>query len=102
VSLRQLRKNNGSTLEESAYFLQLDYAQYYRILHGQTLPQLDTFIKISRAYGLDLNWWFKDTPKILSPPPVGREEFAVLTAYQKLDNRGKTFVRKMLKNLVKA
>ena len=97
--LRQLSQNSRNTLKETALFLHLDYAQYYRILHGQTMPQLDTFIKITRAYGLDLDWWFKDIPEIMVRPKTSREELKILGAYKRLDERSKTFVRKMLKNL---
>jgi transcriptional regulator with XRE-family HTH domain len=102
--LQQLREKSKQTLEEEAYFLDLDYAQYYRILKGTSLPGLETLIKINQAYGLDMNWWFNETTKIPEKMKAQikqrKENLEVLSGYNKLDDRAREFVRKMLKNLV--
>jgi transcriptional regulator with XRE-family HTH domain len=101
--LRQLREKSKQTLEEEAYFLDLDYAQYYRILKGTSLPGLETLIKINQAYGLDMNWWFGEAAKIsekmMAQIKQRKENLEILSSYNKLNDRAREFVRKMLKNL---
>ncbi|GBR73882.1 hypothetical protein NO1_1153 [Candidatus Termititenax aidoneus] len=101
--LRYLRSKSKQTLEESAYFLNIDYAQYYRLLNAKCLPRLITLLKINKAYGLDMNWWFKDflevTSKIEAKINKNEEDAEVLNNYHRLDERAREFVRKMLKTL---
>jgi transcriptional regulator with XRE-family HTH domain len=101
--LRQLREKSKQTLEEEAYFLDLDYAQYYRLLKGNCLPSLETLVKINQAYGLDMNWWFNETAKfpekMTAQIKQRKENLEILSKYNKLDERAREFVRKMLKNL---
>ncbi|MDR1322977.1 MAG: helix-turn-helix transcriptional regulator [Candidatus Margulisbacteria bacterium] len=101
--LGQLRSKNHKTLEESADFLDLDYAQYYRLLKGQQLPHLATLIRINQAYGLDMNWWFKDfvkaKPKVTARavPPASEQE--LLERFSRLDHKSRKILLKMLRRL---
>ncbi|MDR1323323.1 MAG: hypothetical protein LBK68_02680 [Candidatus Margulisbacteria bacterium] len=58
--LTLLLKNSGKTLEATAYALDMPLSQYYRLLKGQCLPLLPTFLHISKIYGLSLDWWFAE------------------------------------------
>ncbi|MDR1453361.1 MAG: hypothetical protein LBJ25_05250 [Candidatus Margulisbacteria bacterium] len=99
--LGQLRSKNHKTLEESADFLDLDYAQYCRLLKGQQLPHLATLMRINQAYGLDMNWWFKDfaktKPKIpaRAVPRVNEQE--LLERFSQLDHKSRKILLKMLR-----
>jgi transcriptional regulator with XRE-family HTH domain len=100
--LGQLRSKNHKTLEESADFLDLDYAQYYRLLKGQQLPHLATLIRINQAYGLDMNWWFKDFAKTKlqtahAVPPASAQE--LLERFSQLDHKSRKILLKMLRRL---
>jgi transcriptional regulator with XRE-family HTH domain len=101
--LEQLRSKNHKTLEESADFLDLDYAQYYRLLKGRQLPHLATLIRINLAYGLDMNWWFKDLAKtkpkiaVCAVSPANTQE--LLERFSQLDHRSRKILLKMLRQL---
>jgi transcriptional regulator with XRE-family HTH domain len=68
--LALLLKNSGKTLEATAYALDMPLSQYYRLLKGQCLPLLPTFLHISKIYGVNLNWWFEDVPAPKRPKPA--------------------------------
>jgi transcriptional regulator with XRE-family HTH domain len=101
--LGQLRSKNHKTLEESADFLDLDYAQYYRLLKGRQLPHLATLMRVNQAYGLDMNWWFKDFAKTKPPaagrtvPPANAQE--LLERFSRLDHKSRKILLKMLRRL---
>ncbi|GBR74898.1 helix-turn-helix XRE-family transcriptional regulators [Candidatus Termititenax aidoneus] len=101
--LEQLRSKNHKTLEESADFLDLDYAQYYRLLKGRQLPHLATLIRINQAYGLDMNWWFKDLaktkPKIAARAVSPANEQELLERIGRLDHKSRKILLKMLRQL---
>ncbi|MDR1997086.1 MAG: helix-turn-helix domain-containing protein [Candidatus Margulisbacteria bacterium] len=58
--LSLLRKNSGHTMEAIADSLDLDKSEYFRFLKGLRLPHLRTLLRISRKYGVTLDWWFKE------------------------------------------
>lgn len=101
--LRQLRENSKETLEKTADFLDLNYSQYYRLWQGTQLPHLATLVKINRAYGLDMNWWFED---FIPPAEISRDinkkamEKELLVNFNKLDPRSKKILQKILKNML--
>jgi transcriptional regulator with XRE-family HTH domain len=99
--LGQLRSKNHKTLEESANFLDLDYAQYYRLLKGRQLPHLATLIRINQAYGLDMNWWFKDfaksKPKVTVRAVPQANEQELLERFSRLDHKSRKILLKMLR-----
>ena len=104
--LRRLRENSGETLEKTADFLDLNYSQYYRLLQGTQLPHLATLIKINQAYGLDMNWWFKDLAEFSSTGvkvDVAQKaaEKDLLNNFYKLDGQARKNLQKLLKSMLK-
>ena len=104
--LRQLRADSNETLEKTADFLDLNYSQYYRLLQGTQLPHLATLMKINQAYGLDMNWWFKDFAKFNSAGikvNVAKKgaENELLNNFNKLDLSSQKVLQKILKNMLK-
>ncbi|MDR1996836.1 MAG: helix-turn-helix transcriptional regulator [Candidatus Margulisbacteria bacterium] len=100
--LQQLRKKSQKTIEETADFLDLDYAQYHRILKGLRLPHLVTLIKINQAYGLDMNWWFKELAKIPAPSAAkisrNTTDHELLNRFHNLDAHTQEFLLQMLRS----
>jgi transcriptional regulator with XRE-family HTH domain len=102
--LRLLRERSKKTLENSAEDLNLDYAQYCRMLKGTALPHLVTLAKINKFYNLDMNWWFKEPRGCAQDKVRVREktlEFELISSFQKLDIRTKEIVLEMINNLSK-
>jgi transcriptional regulator with XRE-family HTH domain len=103
--MQQLHKKTRKTIEETAYFLDLDYAQYYRILKGQALPHLATLVRINQAYGLDMNWWFNelgDLPVLSAKNEAKTRQSAadheLLMRFHNLAPETQSFLLKMLKS----
>jgi transcriptional regulator with XRE-family HTH domain len=102
--LRLLRESSKKTLENSAEDLNLDYAQYCRMLKGTTLPHLVTLANINKFYNLDMNWWFKEPREYARDKARLREktvEFELISSFQKLDIQTKEIVLGMINNLSK-
>ena len=97
--LQQLRQNSQQTLEETAYFLDLDYAQYYRILKGDRLPHLSTLLKINQIYGLYMNWWFSELKSPDAKLTKKSDETELLCNFNKINGKTKKVVLKILRNL---
>jgi transcriptional regulator with XRE-family HTH domain len=99
-----LLKKSGKTLNTTADDLQMPLSQYYRLLKGQRLPLLPTFVHISRAYGMSLDWWFKDIesrPKQIETAenPIEYQLFKTLKGF---DPRGQKIALALLKTLAKS
>ncbi|MDR1114039.1 MAG: hypothetical protein LBL50_02990 [Candidatus Margulisbacteria bacterium] len=102
--LQLLRRNSRKTIEETADFLDLEYAQYYRLLQGQRLPHLVTLFNISKAYGLDLNWWFKELSESERKNAATKESAAeaqLLRGFSRLDKKAKNFAQKILQDFLR-
>ncbi|MDR1324148.1 MAG: helix-turn-helix domain-containing protein [Candidatus Margulisbacteria bacterium] len=69
--LVMLRKESGQTMEATADGLDLDKSEYFRFLKGQRLPHLLTLLRLSKKYGVTLDWWFNS----LNDPPGTRQTF---------------------------
>ena len=100
--LALLLKNSGKTLEATAYDLNIPLSQYYRLLKGQCLPLLPTFLNISRVYGVSLDWWFQNS----KPPKTVKThknllEYKLLKAFKKLDAKSQKSAVGILNALAK-
>ncbi|MDR1452439.1 MAG: hypothetical protein LBJ25_00480 [Candidatus Margulisbacteria bacterium] len=97
-----LLKNSGKTLEATAYALDMPLSQYYRLLKGQCLPLLPTFIHISKIYRTSLDWWFADTalPKRVKPAP-DPAEYQVFKILKGLDAGDQKIVLATLRTLAR-
>ncbi|MDR1998219.1 MAG: helix-turn-helix domain-containing protein [Candidatus Margulisbacteria bacterium] len=106
--LRFLRQKYKTTLEKTADFLDLDYAQYYKLLHGAQLPHLVTLMKINQAYGLNMDWWFRDYEEAYPVRPISKadidqkaDELEIVNNFNKLDVRSRKTLQKILKSMLK-
>ncbi|MDR1998089.1 MAG: helix-turn-helix domain-containing protein [Candidatus Margulisbacteria bacterium] len=102
--LRLLREKSKKTLENTAEDLNLDYAQYCRMLKGNSLPHLVTLANISKFYNLDINWWFKGLEE--RAPDKARiyekaVEFELASSFKKLDMQTKEIILGMINNLTR-
>jgi transcriptional regulator with XRE-family HTH domain len=100
--LALLRQNSGQTVEATAFDLDMDYSEYYRLLRGERLPHLRTLLRINKKYGINMDWWFS---KLEGKPPVKLNkrttEFELLNNYNKLNVRTRKVIFDMLKSLVR-
>ncbi|MDR1324151.1 MAG: helix-turn-helix domain-containing protein [Candidatus Margulisbacteria bacterium] len=58
--LEGLRKHSGQTIEATADSLDMAVSEYFRFLKGQRLPHLLTLLRLSKKYGVTLDWWFNE------------------------------------------
>jgi transcriptional regulator with XRE-family HTH domain len=58
--LETLRKHSGQTIEATADSLDMAVSEYFRFLKGQRLPHLLTLLRLSKKYGVTLDWWFNE------------------------------------------
>jgi transcriptional regulator with XRE-family HTH domain len=101
--LTLLLKNSGKTLEATAYALDMPLGQYYRLLKGQCLPLLPTFIHISKVYGLSLDWWFKDTalPRKKLKPAQNSTEYQIFKILKGLETGDQKIVLATVQTLAR-
>ncbi|MDR2429096.1 MAG: helix-turn-helix domain-containing protein [Candidatus Margulisbacteria bacterium] len=69
--LETLRQHSGQTIEASADSLDMAVSEYFRFLKGQRLPHLLTLLRLSKKYGVTLDWWFSE----LDIPPGDKAAF---------------------------
>ncbi|MDR1323556.1 MAG: helix-turn-helix domain-containing protein [Candidatus Margulisbacteria bacterium] len=99
-----LRKNSGETNEVAADSLDIDLSEFYRILKGHRLPHLKTLLRISKKYGVSLDWWFSELDETTLDRTAIRQrafESQIASRIKKLDVRTQKAVLAMLKILVK-
>ncbi|GBR75588.1 hypothetical protein NO2_0247 [Candidatus Termititenax persephonae] len=107
--LQLLRKRDNCTMEKTADFLDLDYSLYHGLLHGTRLPHLATLMKINQAYGLNMDWWFRDFAETYSAAaPLLKVNVAkkaaekeLLGNFNKLDARSQKALQRILKTMLK-
>jgi transcriptional regulator with XRE-family HTH domain len=101
--LALLLKNSGKTLEATAYTLDMPLSQYYRLLKGQCLPLLPTFVHISKIYGLSLDWWFEGAmpPQKQLQPAKNSTEYQIFKILKNLDARDREIVLATLKTMAR-
>ena len=102
AKLQQLRQKSQKTLEAAASFLDMDYAQYYRMIKGSNLPHLTTLIKLSNAYGVDITWWFNDTKLSAKEKTVinkNVQETELLGRFRKLTPKSKDLALKIIEDI---
>ncbi|GBR73333.1 hypothetical protein NO1_0734 [Candidatus Termititenax aidoneus] len=101
--LALLLKNSGKTLEATAYDLDMPLSQYYRLLKGQCLPLLPTFLHISKIYGLSLDWWFEERglPQKQAAPAKNSTEYQIFKILNGLTAGDQKIILATLKTLAK-
>ncbi|MDR1453200.1 MAG: helix-turn-helix domain-containing protein [Candidatus Margulisbacteria bacterium] len=99
-----LRKNSDETNEAAADSLDIDLSEFYRILKGHRLPHLKTLLRISKKYGVSMDWWFND----LSDTPLDKNKFRqrafelqIVSLVKKLDAGFQEFILTLVKDLVR-
>jgi transcriptional regulator with XRE-family HTH domain len=100
-----LRRNSGQTVEATADNMNIDLSEFYRILRGRRLPQLPTLLRISRKYGVAMDWWFNelaDTPQDKVHIRQKSFELQILHTLKKLDTKLQKSILAMLKSLAKS
>jgi transcriptional regulator with XRE-family HTH domain len=99
-----LLKKSGKTLNTTANDLQMPLSQYYRLLKGQRLPLLPTFVHISRTYGRSLDWWFEDIKSLPKQIEAAKNpiEYQLFKTLKNLDARGQKIALSLLKTLAKS
>jgi transcriptional regulator with XRE-family HTH domain len=54
VTLRELRRQRGLTLEALAYLAEVDPATISRVERGLVIPQRHTVVRLARALGISI------------------------------------------------
>jgi transcriptional regulator with XRE-family HTH domain len=102
--LELLRQQSGQTIEASAMELNMDRSEFFRILKGQRLPMLTSMVRISKKYGVSLDWWFEDTdkiPKRQNKAMYAPQEYQMLKTFKKLNDRAQKTALDTLKVLAR-
>ena len=102
--LELLRQQGGQTIDGAAAELNMDRSEFFRILKGQRLPMLTSMVRISKKYGVSLDWWFEDTDKIperLNRARYSPREYQLLKIFKKLNDRAQNTVLATLKTLAR-
>ncbi|MDR2428991.1 MAG: helix-turn-helix domain-containing protein [Candidatus Margulisbacteria bacterium] len=97
-----LRKHSGETNEAAADTLDIDLSEFYRILKGHRLPHLKTLLRISKKYGVNLDWWFSELDETaLNKTAIRRKAFEsqIVNLIKKLDVQTQKAILAMLKIL---
>jgi len=102
--LARLRKTSGQTIEVTAESLNMAVSEYFRFLKGKRLPQLRTLMRLSKKYGVTLDWWFSKRPELPGKQADLRQkalELELLGSYRKLDYRFQDILRETARVFVK-
>jgi transcriptional regulator with XRE-family HTH domain len=102
--LELLRQQSGQTIDNSAYELNMDRSEFFRILKGQRLPMLTSMVRISKKYGVNLDWWFEDTDKIPERNNKAKYnplEYQLLRTFNRLSGAAQKVVLATVKTLTK-
>jgi transcriptional regulator with XRE-family HTH domain len=101
--LKQIKEKNGYSLEEMAYEIGLDYASFYSIYKGKTLPRMVTLFQISETYGVPLEFWFKDAGKSAGKEKTARrrERTDLARLFDRLDGKTQKAVLKLLRRYLR-
>ncbi|MDR1323739.1 MAG: helix-turn-helix domain-containing protein [Candidatus Margulisbacteria bacterium] len=92
--LTQLKKESGKTIEQTAEDLDLDYSQYFNLLHGKRLAKLTTIVNIANAYGLELDWFVREKSGLKSKDNV--DALRLLSGFRRLSAEVRDFVLRAL------
>jgi transcriptional regulator with XRE-family HTH domain len=99
--LKQIRKENGNSLEKMAESFDLDYSVFYNIYTGLYLPRLTTLVRISTAYGVPLDFWIKGSEKISTRDQEKFQkkfiDFDLLQVFHRLEDEAKPVLLRILK-----
>jgi transcriptional regulator with XRE-family HTH domain len=102
--LELLRKQSGQTIDSAAAELDMDRSEFFRILKGQRLPMLRSIFRISKRYGVSLDWWFADVNELPERTAVARKnprEYQLLKIFKNLPDRAQKTVLATVKTLAR-
>lgn len=103
--LKRIRKEKDITLESMADHIGIEYTALYNIYTGSNLPRLPTLVKISKAYGIPCEFWFKNMEGFVTTPQVNLQkkirEAEVLQVFNSLDNDIGTAMLSVLKGYIR-
>jgi transcriptional regulator with XRE-family HTH domain len=100
--LELLRQQSAQTIDSAAYELDMDRSEFFRILKGKRLPMLRSMFRISRKYGVSMDWWFEDVDRLPQKPAKDPLKSQLLRAFKKLDTKSQNNIVIMLKALAKS
>ena len=100
--LKRIRKQNGSTLEQMANEIGIEYNNLYNIYTGQNLPRLTTLVMINQAFGIPSDFWFKSFEKMTDRQNEELHkklrEGEILKIFYKLDDDARNTLLKILRS----
>ncbi|MDR1997749.1 MAG: helix-turn-helix transcriptional regulator [Candidatus Margulisbacteria bacterium] len=101
--LKQLKEKNSYSLERMAYEIGLDYASFYSIYKGKTLPRMVTLFQISETYDIPLAFWFRDAEKLAVREKAARrrERSDLARIFDRLDAGARQAALKILRRYLK-
>ncbi|MDR1997781.1 MAG: helix-turn-helix transcriptional regulator [Candidatus Margulisbacteria bacterium] len=100
-----LLEKSGKTIEATAYDLDMEFSQYYRLLRGQRLPILPTLLRFNKLYGVNMDWWFAGVDYV--PPPrqtrtrANPLELQLIHAFRKLNDKSQKTAVAVLRTLAR-
>ena len=99
--LKRIRKQNGSTLEQMAEEIGIEYNNLYNIYASKNLPRLTTLVMINQAFGIPADFWFKSfdkmTPRQEDELHKKLAENEILNVFYKLDDEARNTLLKILR-----
>ncbi|MDR1322823.1 MAG: helix-turn-helix transcriptional regulator [Candidatus Margulisbacteria bacterium] len=103
AKLKQIKEKNDSSLEEMAYEIGLDYASFYSIYKGKTLPRMVTLFQISETYGIPLAFWFRDAERLAVRKKAAqrRKQSTIIRLYDRLGADAQKAVLKILRHYLR-
>jgi transcriptional regulator with XRE-family HTH domain len=102
--LELLRQQSGQTIDRAAAELEMDRSEFFRILKGKRLPMLRSMFRISRRYGVSMDWWFLDIDELPKRALIIRKnprEYQLLKIFKNLPERAQKTVLATVKTLVR-
>ena len=102
--LALLRKETRETMEETADSLGIYKSEYFRFLTGARLPHIRTLLRISKKYGVTLDWWFAELESLPGNKAELRQkifELRALSLLKKFPQAARNAALDVLKALVK-
>jgi transcriptional regulator with XRE-family HTH domain len=100
--LELLRQQNAQTIDSAAYELDMDRSEFFRILKGKRLPMLRSMFRISKKYGVSMDWWFEEVDRLPQHSVKEPLKSHLLRAFKKLDPKSQSNIVIMIKALAKS
>ncbi|GBR74612.1 helix-turn-helix domain containing protein [Candidatus Termititenax aidoneus] len=101
--LELLRKQSGQTIDSAAAELEMDRSEFFRILKGKRLPMLRSMFRISKRYGVSMDWWFVGIDELPKRAVAGKNprEYQLLRIFKNLPERAQKTVLATVKTLAR-